>query len=197
MKEKDWISCQKAATQLLLDQPALSFPIEPQQLKTKQDIYFDSFQGYCYTVNLPISSLCCHQIFHDGCTVFSSDPSFFLVLYNEWDFSKQRRRFTLAHELGHILLSHSMDDEYSETLANCFASHLLIPRIALNYLIEQAHSIRVREFSSFFGVSSSAIYAAYRNPSSSCLFGQEELLCKLRPQLELFCRQLSEPIISV
>lgn len=38
-----------------------------------------------------------------------------------------RLNFTLAHELGHILLNHVEDEAADEAEANCFAGHLLCP----------------------------------------------------------------------
>lgn len=134
MLKSDWNFCKEKALQLLLKQESLSFPVEPQRLNTGLSIYFDSIQGYCHTVGLPVSIFCNVQMLQDGCTIFSKDHSFYLILYNEWDKSPYRRQFTLAHELGHILLSHCNDNANSEKLANQFASHLLLPRAALSYI---------------------------------------------------------------
>lgn len=39
-----------------------------------------------------------------------------------------RRRFTLAHELGHIILKHSQEEWWEEKEADYYASQLLAPR---------------------------------------------------------------------
>lgn len=45
-----------------------------------------------------------------------------------------RIRFSLAHELGHIVLDHGdYRDEEKEAEANYFASHFLAPRMAIHY----------------------------------------------------------------
>lgn len=44
-------------------------------------------------------------------------------------------RFTLAHEFGHFVLNHAMDDENTNAEANCFARNLLCP-IPLADLLE-------------------------------------------------------------
>ncbi len=45
-----------------------------------------------------------------------------------------RTRFSLAHELGHIILGHSNSNlEIQEKEADVFASHILAPRIAIHY----------------------------------------------------------------
>lgn len=50
----------------------------------------------------------------------------YVVCYRE-DGNPARLNFTLAHELGHILLRHAADTAADEAEANCFAGHLLCP----------------------------------------------------------------------
>lgn len=55
-----------------------------------------------------------------------------IVAYNNtrpW----RRIRFSLAHELGHIVLEHKQETAGNETAANAFASRLLAPRIAIHH----------------------------------------------------------------
>ena len=42
-----------------------------------------------------------------------------------------RRRFTLGHELGHVILKHSMEEAHEEKEADYFASQLLMPHPVL------------------------------------------------------------------
>lgn len=44
-----------------------------------------------------------------------------------------RLNFTLAHELGHILLHHTEDTQTEEAEANCFAGHLLCPEPVIRH----------------------------------------------------------------
>jgi len=63
-----------------------------------------------------------------------------LVIYRE-DARPEQRRFTLAHELGHIVLNHAAEGRsgpggkylspWCESEANCFAAHLLLPDAAV------------------------------------------------------------------
>lgn len=55
-----------------------------------------------------------------------------IIAYNQ-KIPKGRIRFSLMHELGHIVLKHSGDSEQNEHEANYFASHILAPRIAVYY----------------------------------------------------------------
>lgn len=189
--------CRKTAINLLLAQEHLTFPIEPHTLQTGISIFYDSVQGYCHTVGLPISSFCCDQIIQDGCTIFSGDRSFYLILYNEWDSSPARRRFTLAHELGHILLTHGDDSDQSERSANCFASELLIPRVCFSYFFQAGWKPSATQISHFFGVSLTAAQLALKEPSNTLpSAGESTLLDRIRSSLDLFLHSCLEPIIT-
>lgn len=63
--------------------------------------------------------------FH-GFTISDKHLNKHLIFYNE---SKNNTtiRFTLAHELGHIILQHDEDNAVSNKEANCFARNLLCP----------------------------------------------------------------------
>lgn len=76
---------------------------------------------------------------NDGkCTVINNQP----IILVRPDCNRQRKRFTVAHELGHILLGHvgkyelvnreiSPNDNPIEQEANVFASRLLAPACVL------------------------------------------------------------------
>ncbi len=56
-----------------------------------------------------------------------------VVFYND-SVSEVRTRFTLMHELGHIVLGHCKQGRIEETEANYFASLMLIPDSALEFI---------------------------------------------------------------
>ena len=78
-----------------------------------------------------------------------------------------RLNFTLAHELGHILLKHNEDTSVEEAEANCFAGHLLCPEPAVQGMT--AEEIATRCY-----VSRAAAIAAQENRSGCC----EKTTCK-------------------
>ena len=67
-----------------------------------------------------------------------------------------RQRFTIMHEIGHILLVHKEDSEYAEKCANYFASYSLAPTLMIDRLgCEDFIDIAIR-----FNISDeSALYA--------------------------------------
>lgn len=83
--------------------------------------------------------------------------------------SEQRKRFTLAHELGHFALKHGggfRDNSASFNLynydqrevdANAFAAEILMPKIAVDYMIEQKNITNISELARIFNVSYTAM----------------------------------------
>ena len=75
-----------------------------------------------------------------------------------------RLRFTLAHELGHIILKHKQETVVQEREADCFAAHLLAPRPVLVLLSE--YGVRMDDpsaVSEIFGLSMSASEVTIRD----------------------------------
>jgi len=75
-----------------------------------------------------------------------------------------RRRFTLAHELGHIILKHSMEEIWEEREADYFASQLLAPHPILQLLRE--NNLCTPEYvADMFCLSKSAATIAVNQPN--------------------------------
>lgn len=70
--------------------------------------------------------------------------------------SPSRRRFTLAHELGHIILKHSLEERFEEKEADFFASQLLAPAPVLEMLKEYGVPLDADTVADIFYISQSA-----------------------------------------
>lgn len=106
-----------------------------------------------------------------GALVTNGDKA--VIFYRKQDrVDGHRYRFTVAHELGHCCLGHipegnstvhlsyrqeNSDDE-RETAANIFAGQLLIPKDALEKVIEQLILPSVQTLAEVFAVSSNVMY---------------------------------------
>jgi len=79
------------------------------------------------------------------CKKYSSDAFRYrnMICYNQRVIDS-RIRFSLMHELGHILLNHVGNSPENEDEADCFASNLLAPRIAMDrtycYTADDTHN---------------------------------------------------------
>lgn len=62
----------------------------------------------------------------DGTSHYDPNNRRFVIYYDDC-VSVSRARFTVMHEIGHILLEHRADSELAEVMANCFAAYALAP----------------------------------------------------------------------
>ena len=83
-----------------------------------------------------------------GFTVTDPVTGTHIIFFNNLKYDKTIR-FTLAHELGHIRLGHTEDNEIADKEANCFARNILCPvQIVKEYALSTAE-----EYAECFGVS--------------------------------------------
>ncbi len=102
-----------------------------------------------------------------------------VATFNPWE-SHVRQRFTIAHELGHILLGHVTADntryradnssnfslgEFDplEVQANDFAAKLLMPLDAIEYYVYKSELTSIADLAREFNVSEAAMYFRLKN----------------------------------
>lgn len=61
-----------------------------------------------------------------GFTIPNFNDNKYIICYNERK-DEKTIRFTIAHEIGHIVLGHRVDNAITDREANCFARNLLCP----------------------------------------------------------------------
>lgn len=105
----------------------------------------------------------------------------FIVLFNDWK-DDVIIRFTLAHEIGHIVLNHKMDTEAANKEANCFARNLLCPVYIRNLLEVQT----VESYCNVFNVSEPMAIASMGNSSYDFYHIEKDLYHSLCDIFELF-----------
>lgn len=87
------------------------------------------------------------------------------IFYNA-DGVDGRIRFSLMHELGHHMLGHNEHSAEEEEEADCFASHVLAPRILIHHMLDRKNADSIHDY---FGLS----YAA----SNSALLDYKRWIC--------------------
>jgi len=101
----------------------------------------------------------------DGVNFICDNHSF--IVYNSSYANVERTRFTIAHELGHLLLNipDEIDDNGEEKLCHSFASELLLPQKKLTAILgnkrDRISLIELKRLRQLYGLSIEAIlYAA-------------------------------------
>lgn len=98
------------------------------QLSLPVDVTFESFRGFAARTGVTLPSP-----MPEGMTVRHDGR--YIVLYDDRAENERRMTFTLAHELGHIMLGHVGEcEEAEEKEANAFAASLLAPAVVFHYL---------------------------------------------------------------
>lgn len=152
----DLAKASSEAVRLLLSSRLYSLKIDVTKLKYDKNIIFSSYSSFCANSLATLNELESCGSLRDGCTIRRErlDSVIYLVLYNDKVKSQKRRRFTLAHEIGHIILEHETDDALQEAEANRFAAELILPRILVRELqLRTGFNVTAHEIAEIFGVS--------------------------------------------
>lgn len=132
-------------------------PIKIQQFKKIfKDLEIVKFSVYAKKEGLTIEEVCEGLETEDGLITFNPINNKYRIMYNDTIENEGRKRWTLAHELGHYALNHleRMDvpilrrsetkndkDNPFEKEANCFARNILAPPHVIFHLEEKDPSI--------------------------------------------------------
>ncbi len=165
------------ALKLLSENPCHGNGLWVKELKLPGRVIFETFSGYERKSGVKIP--------HDeGCTV--KYGGIYIILYSpSWDV--KRLNYTLAHELGHILLGHRGPGGREEIEANLFASALLMPPCVTEAMKERGVLKNARDAARFFGVSLACASVAFGRKNIKTPY-DEKVLNVYKNRMERFCR---------
>lgn len=139
MSYKDYQNARNASWKILLDCGIDRLPVDLNVIRERLDVRIASYEDAKTLIQKRNLSVLTAQT--DGLTFYAGTEP--VILYSEVC-SPERIRFTIAHELGHIVLRHvapgsittknrepSPRDSQQETAANQFAARLLAPACVL------------------------------------------------------------------
>lgn len=114
-------------TELLSDYSISTLPIDVFLLARKMAIKIYKYSEFVVDERIKIISAS-----QDGMSCYVAESKSYLILYND-EKDSNRTRFTIAHEIGHIVLDHECSCEETESEANYFARNLLVPMSIVMY----------------------------------------------------------------
>lgn len=194
----DFIKARSKAVRLLLSSRLYGLKFDITKLKLDRNIIFDSYSSFCANSLATLSDLTDCGSLRDGCTIRReiSGSAIYLVLYNDNVKSLKRRRFTLAHEIGHIMLDHESDGAIQESEANRFAAELLLPRILVWELQKRTEfKIAAYDIAEIFGVSRAASENQMKSLAFNNDFSDDERL--LLKKLNGLLPDFAGPVIEI
>ena len=124
-----------------------SFPISLKQILRHYHINMLSYEDFCEKYHCTMEA-CYAFLGRDGATIVKNGR--YLIVYNKHATPQNRKRFTIAHELGHIFHGHHEElgvgtlrrlwvekslYQVMEDEANCFARNLLCPAISVREVL--------------------------------------------------------------
>lgn len=183
----------KLAVKLLFRQNICSIDTDLFRLDCRGHIIVDSIQHYAQSVHRDPRDFIGECM--SECVVFPRRGRY-LILYNDWILSSARKRWSIAHEIGHICCCHTDDGPEQEAQANEFAAELLMPQIVLREAISAGLVCTVQDVASLFKVSLQAAQSQLRRVASHCNFGDLDYQL-LQKYLPLIKSEISEPIVTI
>lgn len=152
------------AYEILIIQKDLSFPLDIFNLKIKDNIKIIS-----YSMLAKINSCTYNDILKisDNADAYKfENKGIILIAYNDKVTSKNRIRWSIAHEYGHIVLEHKSQSAQNEIEANFFAANLLLPRCILKELLNKRDYLTLDYLQSRFSISKEASEKFFKNMNS-------------------------------
>nr|WP_288830090.1 ImmA/IrrE family metallo-endopeptidase [uncultured Clostridium sp.] len=127
----DYHVATNAAYELLIEQDVLELPVNLSKLiyLRRQNTHLMTYSQMAARFSMTVSDYKDLVPSELGFTMKMGNRNY--ILYNE-EKGYCTNRFTIAHEIGHIMLGHKTDDSVAEREANCFARNLLCPVPVIN-----------------------------------------------------------------
>ena len=163
----------KTVCSVILENSINSYPVNLDKIfnNHKDDIRITSYSTHMIRYNLTEDEVLSHFGSEEGCTIYNKKLNRYLIFYNDLNNvykKKERIKWTITHELGHIFLGHLMEIngvkifrnsisnqeyKYLEAEANRFAALLLANPIIL---FRYGNINTARDIESLCGISTEA-----------------------------------------
>lgn len=165
----DFDKAQKKAYEViaLYDDPALPINLK-KIIKNIDNLRLLSFKKFGRQYNMNRDEVIKWAQSKEGCLWYSKYENAYILLYNDSVKHRGRRRFTIAHELGHYFLKHNeftdrsllsrnslteVEYEAFEQEANYFAKRLLAPVPLIYQYLRELHAITEELLANVFDIS--------------------------------------------
>jgi len=154
----------KLAEQFLVDNNITDFPIDPFEIIERNKWGLITYSELAHISKTPFFQVVRACQSNDGYVMYDEESKNHTIAYNDTIRSKDRIRFTLLHEIGHIYLNHLVDFQETvitrnsltetkykilENETNHFARNVLAPTQIINQIETPTES----DVSYFFGIS--------------------------------------------
>lgn len=127
----NYYNVRNTAWEFLIKNNITSYPLDLHKIIDNNHWAVMSYKKYAQLHQVPLEDLFLNST--DGFTTVDDDNNYLIVI-NEQN-NEQRNRFTICHEIGHIILHKTFQDSKQlEKEANMFAARILMPIILIKEL---------------------------------------------------------------
>lgn len=161
---------ESAVTNMFINHDIRNIPIDCFEIASKMNVILKPFS------RLSERGLAeAMKISEDGFYILVDNEGVEPFKYSQWyifyndSMPKMRIRFTIMHELGHIVLDHTEMSDLAEIEANFFASYALAPPP----LVHEIHVEDYLDIARAFNVSRQCAYYSFKNYKNWLNFGGE------------------------
>ena len=152
----DFIRARQKASELLMLQDSIDFPVDVEKLIIKDHtVIFSSYKSYDSVTGTKLSNMNYSGQSKDAMLITAKTGEN-VILYNSDITSSGRILWSKAHELGHLILNHCNQGNKEEVEADTFASQLLLPQCLLKALIRSNVPVTIDYIMTKFGLSKAA-----------------------------------------
>lgn len=150
------------------------------------EVTISSYQEFCQISGIPIKDLISNPSLSDGCCIPNIRSGCSIILYNAWN-ARKRVRFTVMHEVGHLVCGHRQNGSIEEIEANFFASQFLMPGVIINDIVRRGYNMDSFEISRNFDVSMNAGQKkTHQMPNNRSTLMDDRILLSFAPFLDKF-----------
>ena len=126
----NYFNVRNNAWEFLIKNKVNAYPLDLSKILRQNNWYVCDYQTFAEYKHVSRKEVV--KLNPDGFTAQDVNKNF-LICYNEQN-TRQRIRFTICHEIGHIVLGHLYKGEKLEKEANMFAARILMPMILIKEL---------------------------------------------------------------
>lgn len=127
--EVEYYNVRNHAWRFLLINNVTTYPLDLRQIAINNNWEIWSYKKYCKAINISFKTLVKEH--PDGFSTVID--GYHVICYNEKN-SRQRNRFTICHEIGHIINEKRFKGKRLEQEANMFAARILMPMLLIKEL---------------------------------------------------------------
>ncbi len=158
----NYFNVRNNAWEFLIKNDIKTYPLDLRLIAANNDWNICSYSKYCQIARINMDTLI--KLHNSGFTKIIDNSIY--IFYNQNN-PRQVNRFTICHEIGHIVLKHLYKGDKLEKEANMFASRILMPMI----LIKELDITTPKELANLCDVSIEA--ATYRLKRFNEISGRE------------------------